>query len=281
MDGTSDYECLDKVTSVIDEPLKFKAKLSIGEDAYTSLRMKNVAVEVWDTLGAVGTGAAVVQSSAVASTFFAPTGVLAAIGIGTAITPIGWIIGAGILSGGAWMGMTRSIKNKSNSHVTVIPNFINTPMDILGVGLFELMAPLAVKLADVDGHIDESEMLYIHEYFIKEWGYNKEFIAEGLLVIERNIKSYSVKELAANLVEFQKHNKDCNNNEMSKDMLFFLNGIMESDGIIDEREEMMINMIENIFQKSSKKPFKLNIRFNAKNKIKVAKERLRKGIVKK
>jgi len=67
----------DDVEQVVAEPLRFKARLAIGEDAYTSLRMINRTREVWDVLGAVGAGAAV-----------AKTGLVAGL-LGVSATPIG------------------------------------------------------------------------------------------------------------------------------------------------------------------------------------------------
>ena len=151
----------DGVESVIAHPLSFKAKLSIGEDAYTSLRMKNKVLEAWDTVGVMGAAAGLAKSTAAASIFFAPTGMLSLIGIGTAVTPIGWVVGAGVVAGGAWVGISKFLKNASTSRVTVIPDFINTPMDVLGLGLFDLIAPLALKVANVDEYIDDLERNHI------------------------------------------------------------------------------------------------------------------------
>ena len=165
------------VDRIVVEPLKFKAKLAIGEDAYTSLRVKNTVVEVWDVAGVATTAAVVAKSSVVASTFFAPTGWLAALGIGTAVTPIGWVVAAGVVTGGAWFhqlvdhllqdgfGITRHLKKASASKVTVVPNFINTPLDVLALGLFDLMAPLALKVAEVDGIVDQLRRQQLDDYF--------------------------------------------------------------------------------------------------------------------
>jgi len=259
MSSKDSSEWFNDTKSVINEPLRFKEKLAIGEDAYTALRVKNTVIEAWDTLGVATTAVTVAKSTAVASTFFAPSGFLAAIGIGAAVTPLGWVIAAGVVSSGAWVGITRYIKNQSNSRVTVIPKYINTPMDVLAIGLFDLITPLALKIAIVDGNINESEKTFINNYFIMEWGYDPSFVKDGIALTESNLSSFSIKEIAYNLAEFQKSNPDCNFREMSKEILTFLEGIMKSDGKIDAREELAIENIERIFGKVSKINIKHNI----------------------
>ncbi|MCK4840453.1 MAG: TerB family tellurite resistance protein [Methylococcales bacterium] len=259
MSSKNSSEWFNDTESVISEPLKFKVKLAIGEDAYTSLRVKDAVFEAWDTLGVATTAITIAKSSAVASTFFAPTGFLAAIGIGTAATPLGWVIAAGVVSSSAWVGITRYIKKQSNSRVTVIPKFINTPMDVLAVGLFDLIVPLALKIAIVDGKINKSEKTFISHYFIKEWGYDPAFVKDGIAFTESNLSNFSIQEIACSLAEFQKTNPDCNYREMTKEMLTFLKGITESDGKIDAREEMIIEKIECIFAEANKINIKKNI----------------------
>lgn len=241
--------------SVISEPLKFKAKLAIGEDAYTSLRLKNNISATLDVIGigtAAGAGVAVAESSIVASTFFAPTGFLATFGFGVAVTPVGWVVAAAVISAGTWAGVSRYVKKQVKDKVTVIPEFINTPMDVLAIALFDLMAPLALKVAIVDNYINESERLHISRYFIKEWGYNENFVADATSLIESNITDFKIKELASNIAAFQKDNPDCNHQKMSDEIISFLTDVMESDGQIDEREEFAIEKIKNIFEKPEK-----------------------------
>jgi len=240
------------IESIIVQPLSFKAKLSIGEDAYTSLRMKNKLFEAWDTAGAVGAGAAFVQSTMVASTFFSPAGMLSLIGLGTAITPIGWVVGAGVVSGGAWVGINKYFKKASSSRVQVIPDFINTPLDVLALGLFDLIAPLALKISNVDGDICESELSHIKTYFVKEWGYDEVFVRDGLSFMQSKIDDYSIRELAQTLAEFKKGNRDCNYKPMSQEIIRLLTDIMQVDGKIDEREEMSIELVSKVFNEANK-----------------------------
>jgi len=237
--------------AIIAEPLKFKAKLGIGEDAYTSLRIKKRLGEIWDIVGAAGTGATVANSSVVVSTFFPASGFLAMLGIGSAVTPIGWVIGASVVSAGAWYGITRHLQKQTKDRVVVIPTFINTPMDMLALGLFDLMAPLALKVAAIDGEIHTLERTHIRNCFVNEWGYDESFIEKGISFFESRLSEYLIKEIATALAAYQKKNRDCNFETMSKEIDIFLRGVMEVDGKIDEREEMAIEKVNQIFTRKA------------------------------
>lgn len=90
----------DGVGRVVAEPLKFKAKLAIGEDAFASLQTARLVGDLWQVGTAATAGGLAASSSAVAGTFFGG-GWLAALGIGAAATPVGWVVGAAVASGAA------------------------------------------------------------------------------------------------------------------------------------------------------------------------------------
>jgi hypothetical protein len=252
MDDQDSGDWFEDIDKIVAEPLNFKAKLAIGEDAYTSLKVKNAAYQAWEVTGVATTAVVVAKSSVVASTFFAPTGFLAAIGIGTAVTPIGWVIAAGVVTGGAWVGITRYLKKASANRVTVIPKFINTPLDVLALGLFDLLAPLALKVAEVEGRIGDGDRKLIADYFVREWGYDSRFVAEGIKYTESNIAEFSVKDLAKTLVEFTGANPDCNFKMMSEEILVFLRSMVEVDSKIDQRIDTGIEKIEAVFKSANR-----------------------------
>ncbi len=241
------------VNAVISEPLKFKAKLAIGEDAYGTLKVKNKLEEYWDLYGWMGTGAAAAKTTVIATTFFAPTGFFAALGMGAAaVTPVGWVVAAALLSGGAAYGVRRFLNDATDSRVTVIPKFINTPIDVLAINLFDLIAPLALKVAAIDGQITDDERKLIKDYFVNEWGYDPLFLDAGFALIESKLDDFSIKEIAEKLAEFSKASRDCNYSAMSSDLIVFLKGVMEADGKIDEREELAIGKIQDIFEEAGR-----------------------------
>lgn len=243
-----DEKWFEGVDDVVEDDLRFKAKLGIGEDAYTSTRIKKSVFEAWDVAGVAATGAQLASSAFVAQKFFAAPGLLASIGIGTATaaTPIGWVIAASVLSGGAWLGITRYLKDDGGK-TTVIPEFINTPLDVLGLGLFDLMAPLAMKVAAVDGHVHQSEVDAIKDHFVRRWGYSEQFVDRGLEFVSQKLHDYDIKTSAATLGAFARDNPDCKADLMLEDIKSFLHGVMEADGRIDEREEMAIERVEKVF----------------------------------
>ena len=248
METDNQFDWFDDIDTIVSEPLNFKAKLAIGEDAYKALKLKNAAIQVWDVAGVAATAAVVAKSSAVASVFFAPTGFLAMIGIGTAVTPVGWVIAASVITGGTWVGITRYLKKSSASRVTVIPKFINTPLDVLALSLFDLFAPLALKVASTDGNVDESKQTLIHNYFVKEWGYDPEFAREGIQYTASKLNEFSIDEQAQALAEFASKNRDCNFKTMSEEILGFLRNIVNAGGQMDGPEAKAIDKIEATFK---------------------------------
>ena len=274
IDHYADADC------VISDDLKFKVRLGIGENAYKSLKIKNTVGEIWDTLGAAATGASIASSASVATTFFAKNAIFAALGI--ASTPIGWVIAAGLLSGSAWLGVSRQLQAINKERVNVIPQFINTPLDILGLALFDLLAPLALKIACIDGQLDESEVNHIKSYFVNRWGYDVNFVNSGIHFINQNIDNYKITSTAKALVDYKRSNPDCDYDSMSKEILNFLHEIIEVDGRIDERELLALESIKNIFNEPShevlRKEIKggvLNVRKNIRTSLNNARKNIR------
>lgn len=72
-DAISALNLLNSVDAVVQDPLRFKARLEIEDQAFTSLTLRNKAFELWDIVGVASTGAKFASSAAVASTFFSST----------------------------------------------------------------------------------------------------------------------------------------------------------------------------------------------------------------
>lgn len=238
------------IDRVVADPVRFKLRLGIGEEAYASLRLKNNVLKVWDIGSWGGTGAAVASSKVVASTFFAPTGLMALIGLGTAATPVGWVVAAAVTSAGAYYGVTRLFGRYAGSRVDTIPKFINTPIDVLGAALLDLMGGLAIRVAAIDGAIDDREIETILDHFVADWGMDRDYVEQALSVFQANIAKPTIKELAGELARFQNANPDCNATAMSATLTAFLRAIAIADGRKDEREDLAIAAIAAVMTQS-------------------------------
>lgn len=223
MTASQSVIAFDGVTQVVAEPLRFKAKLAIGENAYKSLRMINRTREIWDVLGAAGGGAALAKA--------------AAMGLGAAATPVGWIAIAALASGGACYGLYRWLGNTKGERVIEIPKFLNTPLDTLGLALFDLIAPLALRLAAVDGAIEPAERAALAAHLVDDWGLDAGFVTQAIARIEPGVMQGSVEEMAAELSAFLHANPDCNHRAIATDVGQFLRRLLEAGGPLTSAEE--------------------------------------------
>lgn len=233
------------IDCVIADSLRFRRKLAIGEDAYASLRLGKTLAQLWDVGGVAVTGAQVAAMPAVASMFFSGGGLLSALGIGAAATtPIGWVIAASVVTGGAYYGVTRLFHSYNGTRVDVIPKFINTPIDLLGASLLDLLGSLSIKVALMDGQLTTEEHSVIREHLLGEWGYSPAYVDQALALIEQNIHQLSLSQMVENFSSFAQANPDCNFSAMRQELLVFLADVARSDGHFDEREEMAIERVE-------------------------------------
>ena len=72
-------------------------------------------------------------------------------------------------------------------------------------------------------------------------------MTKGLDFIEQYLPDTPVRALAAVLAEFQKQNPDCNFQQMSREIIEFLEEVVEIDGIVTKGERMAIEEIQEAF----------------------------------
>ena len=246
----SEISRFESVRQVVAEPLKFKAKLAIGKDAFESLQTGRLVGDLWQVGTAATAGGLAASSSAVAGTFFGG-GWLASLGLGAAVTPVGWVVGAAVASGAACYGVLRLFRSYEGTRVHKVPAFINTPMDVLGAALFDLMASLAIRVAREAEEVDDAERAAITDYFVSEWGLGSDYVAAALPVIEHSTEGRSVDEIAEALAIYQHDNPDCNFETLKNELLAFLTEIAAADGVLHDAELAAISRTDRIFQKAA------------------------------
>ena len=243
----------DEDEAIIHEPLRFKAKLGIGERAFALIRARDHLTTFTEALGFGATASAAAGSSVVAGTFFANTGFVASamssIGLGAAAaTPIGWVLAAGVVSGAAYVGVSRFFERSRDSDLVIVPKYINTPMDIIALAMIEQMLPVSLKLAHADGEFAEEERKAINRYYVDEWGYSKAFVSHMISEYAADTDSISFSRLAQTLAEYCEQNPDCDRGVIMSGFLQHLGEVIEADGRIDEQELLQLEYLKTLLQ---------------------------------
>ncbi|SLN41675.1 Tellurite resistance protein TerB [Aquimixticola soesokkakensis] len=245
---TTTLEDFEGIDGVVADDLRFRMKLGIGADAYRSLRYSRRVMELWDVGGVAMADANFAATSTTLGGFFGGSGIMATLGVATAATPVGWTIAAGLVTASAYFGVTRLAGSYAGTRVVSVPVFINTPVDILGVTLVDMIGTLAVKMSEIDGHADERELQVIKDYFVEEWGIDARYASRAINLIAENDAKISLRESATALGAFVRDAEDCNAEVMRKDLMALLHEIALADGKLDEREELALEKIDEILR---------------------------------
>lgn len=201
---------LDQAQQVVACELTFKVKLGLDESTIGPLKLQSNLQKLWDVGGAAATGAGLAASSKVAG-LFASGGWLSSIGLGaSATTPVGWIVLAGVVTGGAYYGILGRLRKQSESAVITLPRYLNTPLDLLGASLFDQFAGLAIKASLFAGQFDQHQLERIVGYFVDEWGLDEQYCQGAIGVIESQVRDRKLKDMAEQLAKHQRAHPDCN-----------------------------------------------------------------------
>ena len=225
--------------AILADSWRFKESLGIGEDAYQFLKQASNLERFLGVAGVAAGGALIAQSAIVAQTFFPSTGLLAALGLGaTAATPVGWVLAAGALTGGAYFGYRRWIDAMREKDTIRVPIYINTPLDMIADQLLGLMLPLSIWIAmSDDKEISDEERNCITSYYADNWGYEQVFVERAIAgSVERfdtEASTMTAKGLAKSLSEYCAGNKDCNKNHIMKFLVEHLTDLVE----VEEHQE--------------------------------------------
>ena len=235
------------INKVVKNPEKFRKQLQIGSNAFKYL---SKAENIGDFTQVIGAG--VLAGGATSVVHIASLGVLGQIGlaIGAISTPVGWITFAGAAGIAATYGAKRLFSSVKGEMVTEIPNFINTPLDVIGASICELILPILLKISYADGIFSKDERNTIESYFINKWGIDDLYIKSMIKEIEINISGFTFENLANTLKEVESTG-DCNFATMSKEILLISKEVLSCDGIIHESELLEISKLEQALSSSN------------------------------
>lgn len=235
---------------VIANEDQFKRRLAIGANVDATRRLGK---ELWRFKGAAGAakaGVAIAQTSVVAG-MVAPTATLTGsplvwLGLVAPVTPIGWVIAAGLLAGGAYYGVSRWLASSPDDAGDVIPKFLKSDLDVLGMTLLDMHAALALRLAAADGKIDRRERKVIRDHFQQQWGYDPVYLKFALPKIEADALAgeEALEQVVARLAAFQRKCQDCAQDVMDRELLALLKDVAAADGVDAPEEQQALATIE-------------------------------------
>jgi tellurite resistance protein len=218
---------------VLDNEHQFKIKLKIDEKAnkYTSLARKTADLS---EATAIGVGTAVITNTV----WYSSLGVLgkAAVAIGISSTPVGWIAAAGVVATVGVIGTKKVIKNLEKSTTHMIPKNIDESIDSVALCVSNLLLPPAVQIACSDNDFCTKEYNHIVDYFVNEFGYNKNFVIEQIAYIENNLKHIDYRALRNSIESACNSNKDLHKDQIINEIIQILQEVSQADGKSDPNE---------------------------------------------
>jgi len=222
---------------VVANPEQFRKKLNIGAEAFKFL---SAAKTLGAYSAAMATGAGAAGAAGIG--WAASLGTLGQIGLvlGMVSTPTGWVAAAGV-SGAAAVLLTRKLLNSiSNEVVTEIPNFINTPLDVLAASLTDILAPVLLHIANSDGEFCEVERNHIRQYFINEWGLDANF-TEDLLQLEIANRDHFDWQAFASLTQEVAKTGDIKHEVLLIELMSAATEVARADGEMHLLEQQQLN----------------------------------------
>lgn len=218
---------------IVENELQFKVKLNIGDEAFGYLKnAKNIQHTIEVLMGG---------GMAAGATYLGWAGSIGVLGqvglaLGLVATPIGLIALAGGLGTAAMFGMKKLGDGAESKAFTKIPNFINTPLDILAINIFQVLVPVAVKIALSDGLFDKSERDCITKSLQKDWGFSDEFISLEIAKVIENIDDFEFRVLRSYIDDVFKDSADIDVSYLKQEVIQLAWEIVNADGHIDEKE---------------------------------------------
>ena len=242
------------IENIVADPDKFRRKLGIGVDAFKLLSQA-------DRLDAFLSSAAVGGASAlgVFAAWSSSLGVLGTVGasIGLVATPVGWIALAGSAGLATSYGVKRLLRAAKKETVTEVPNFINTPIDVLGAAVCDLLTPISLKIAYADNNFSPEEKQFIIDHFTSQWGINSKYIENLIEDIGNDLSEFSYSKLATSLKELCSESGDLEYDVMANEIISIAENVMTSDGHIDESEAKEIAELKLAFSVTETKTKKI------------------------
>jgi hypothetical protein len=222
---------------IVEIPERFKIKLGLDERSYKYLNSAKNLKEFLEVLlaGSAG-GLSGYLYGLNGITFF--KSLLVVIGYTTKFSLLVGTVSAG---GGVFLAgilIVKYLYNKADSlAMDRIPKFINTPIDILGASVLDILLYPAVKISLADGHFSYSEVRFIVDNIYNDWGISRDYCKKSIKNIFQTIHDYDYKITYDMVVSVCGDNKNINKHGLFEDICLLVEGISFADGDLSAAEQ--------------------------------------------
>ncbi|WP_146683963.1 YcjF family protein [Thioclava sediminum] len=235
------------VDRILADPDLFRRRLG-AEGASPAAAKENFVDDIWHVGAASTVGGSIASSSLVASTFFGSSGLMALLPWApAAVTPVGWVAAAAVVTGASFYGVTRLFRSWDTNRSGATPSFVGSELDLLAMSLLDVIGALAVRVAAAAGPLDAAERAHLRGHFVACWGFDPAYVDCALEVIETNSAAQPVEGMAASMSAFAAAVPDCDRVVLNSVLFDLLEAIAAADGTVDPREVAEIATIREAF----------------------------------
>jgi uncharacterized tellurite resistance protein B-like protein len=120
---------------------------------------------------------------------------------------------------------------------------------LVSIGMFSIVAPLALKIAEADGVVEQQELDCITKFFVVDKGYPEIYVKRGLSNISQSISNIDLNEVSISVRDFVHLRNDFTNDDIKR-VLKLLEEIVNADGIVHDEELKALGLVKHILGQS-------------------------------
>jgi hypothetical protein len=219
-----------KERKVVADPNIFKLKIGKVGFPYQKLETAKDVTRLAGTLfGGVGISGTAFLGWAGSLSVVGKAGLL----LGLLTTPWGWIAMAGLAGAAATWATTQAFKKIDQNAYSRIPNFINSPIDLLGDQVYGIITAATFCTLGSQHFQSEPVKTSLLDYFSEQWGLDKNYLVRTYPIVAEG------KDLPNNVADIHMRisrldSKDVDSQLFLKEIVFAIERIVRLAQIQDE-----------------------------------------------
>lgn len=116
---------------------------------------------------------------------------------------------------------------------------------LVSIGMFSIVAPLALKIAEADGVVEQQELDCITKFFVVEKGYPEIYVKRGLSNISQSISNIDLNEVSISVRNFVQMRDDFTNDDLER-VINLLEEVITADGVKHDKELKALKLVKTI-----------------------------------